>query len=289
VPARSNHGRSTQARPAARAAGGPGRALAAALAVVLLLAVAVVVGREGLLTTYKPGWKLVLQDEFGGDRLDDRVWNAEDLASSRNHELQYYTPDLITVADGHLRLSSERVSRGGQPFSSAAVDSYGKFSLTYGRVEVRAKLPAMGQGMWPAVWLLGTGCNPTGSPCAWPTAGSNEIDIMEAVSSPTRTFTNLHHGTTVGTSLSTGAVEHTGVDVTARFHTFALEWEPGGIVRWYRDGDLLDQRTVPGSFDQPMSLILNTAVGGDWPGAPADDTPFPQHFDIDFVRVYQRP
>jgi beta-glucanase (GH16 family) len=288
VPTRSNRGRSTQTQAPARAAGRPRRALVAALAVLLLLAVALVAGREGLLT-YKPGWRLVLQDEFRGDRLDDRVWNAEDLPSSRNHELQYYTPDLITVGDGHLRLSSERVPRGGQAFSSAAVDTYGKFSFTYGRVEVRAKLPTMGQGLWPAVWLLGTGCNPTGSPCAWPTAGSNEIDIMEAVNLPTRTFTNLHHGTTVGTSLSTGSVEHTGVDVTARFHTFALEWEPGGVVRWYRDDELLEQRTVPGSFDQPMSLILNTAVGGDWPGAPADDTAFPQHFDVDFVRVYQRP
>jgi beta-glucanase (GH16 family) len=286
APSRSARQRlgSSSARPRRRR-----RFVAAALAVALLLAVAVVAGRAGLVTTYRPGWKLVLQDEFRTDRLDDRVWNAEDLPSSRNHELQYYTPDLIRVGDGRLRLSSERVPRGGQPFSSAAVDTYGKFSFTYGRVEVRAKLPAMGQGIWPAVWLLGTGCNPTGSPCAWPTAGSNEIDLMEAVNLPTRTFTNLHHGTTVGTSLSTGSVEHTGVDVTDRFHTFALEWEPGGVVRWYRDDDLLDQRTVPGSFDQPMSLIINTAVGGDWPGAPADDTPFPQHFDVDFVRVYQRP
>jgi beta-glucanase (GH16 family) len=254
----------------------------------MLVAVAVVALKERPLVTYPPGWELLLDDEFTGDRLDHRVWNAEDLPSFRNHELQYYAPDLITVRDGHLRLSSERTPRGGQPFSSAAVDTYGKFSFTYGRVEVRAKLPVMGQGIWPAVWLLGIGCNPTGSPCAWPTAGSNEIDIMEAVSSPTRTFTNLHYGTTIGTSLTSGPVEHTGVDVTAGFHTFALEWEPGGVVRWYRDDDLLAERTVPGSFDQPMSLIINTAVGGDWPGAPDDDTAFPQHFDVDFVRVYQR-
>jgi beta-glucanase (GH16 family) len=98
----------------------------------------------------------------------------------------------------------------------------------------------------------------------------------------------MHHGTSVGTSLSSGSVEHTGVDLTDRFHTFAVEWEPGGVVHWYRDGELLAQRTVPGAFDTPMSLILNTAVGGDWPGPPADDTVFPQHFDVDFVRVYQR-
>jgi len=265
-----------------------GRALAVAAMVALLVAVAAVTGREGTLTSYRPGWKLILQDEFRGESLDNRVWNAEDLTSPRNNELQYYTPDLVTVGNGNLRLSSTRTGRGGQPFSSAAVDTYGKFSFTYGRVEVRAKLPPMGQGLWPAIWLLGTGCNPTGSPCAWPTAGSNEIDIMEGVNVPTRMFTNLHHGTSVGTSLSTGSVEHRGTDLTARFHTFVLEWEPGGVVRWYRDDDLLSERTVPGSFDTPMSLIINTAVGGDWPGPPAEETVFPQHFDVDYVRVYQR-
>ena len=267
----------------------PRRAVAAlVVAVALLAGLAVVAGQEGTLSSFRPGWTLILQDEFGDERLDDQVWNVEDLPSPRNHELQYYTPDLVTVGDGHLRLTSERLGRGGRPFSSGAVDTYGKFSFTYGRVEVRAQLPAMGQGLWPAIWLLGTGCNPTGSPCAWPTAGSNEIDLMEGVNLPNRMFTNLHHGTSVGTSLSTGSQEHTGVDLTARPHTFAVEWEPGGVVRWYRDGDLLSTRTVSGAFDSPMSLIINTAVGGDWPGPPAQDTRFPQHFDVEFVRVYQR-
>jgi beta-glucanase (GH16 family) len=288
VPARADTDRSAGRRTTSRVPGRRRRLLAVVLAAALLLTVGAVAVRESTLTIYRPGWKLLLHDEFDGERLDDQLWNAEDLPSSRNHELQYYTPDLITVGDGHLRLSSERAARGSQPFSSAAVDTYGKFSFTYGRVEVRARLPEMGQGIWPAVWLLGTGCNPTGAPCAWPTAGSNEIDIMEAVNSPTRTFTNMHHGIRVGTSLSTGSREHTGVDVTADFHTFAIEWEPGGVVRWYRDDDLLTERSAPGFFDQPMSLILNTAVGGDWPGPPADDTAFPQHFDVDFVRVYQR-
>jgi beta-glucanase (GH16 family) len=262
--------------------------LAATAGMALLVAVAFVAGKEGPVTAYEPGWRLIFHDEFDGDRLDQDAWNAQDLPSPRNNELQHYSPDLVTVGDGRLRLSSARAPRGGRSFSSAAVDSYGKFAFLYGRVEVRAKLPAMGQGIWPAVWLLGTGCNPTGSPCAWPTAGSNEIDLVEAVNLPTRMFTNLHHGTTVGTSLSTGAEEHTGPDLSARFHTFAVEWEPGGVVRWYRDDDLISARTVPGAFDTPMSLILNTAVGGDWPGPPAADTAFPQHFDVDFVRVYQR-
>ena len=263
-------------------------ALAGLLVAALLVALAVVASKEGTLSSYRPGWTLILQDEFSDEVLDDRVWNAEDLPSPRNNELQYYTPDLLAVRDGHLRLTSERTARGGRPFSSAAVDTYGKFSFTYGRVEVRARLPRMGQGMWPAVWLLGSGCNPTGGPCAWPTPGSNEIDIMEAVNSPSRIFTNAHHGTSVGTSLSPGAQEHRGADLSARFHTFAVEWEHGGVVRWYRDGDLLSERTVPGAFDTPVNLIINTAVGGDWPGPPADATVFPQHFDVDFVRVYQR-
>jgi beta-glucanase (GH16 family) len=279
---------SADRRPGAGPHGRSAKVAAAALGMVLVAAVSFVAGKEGPLTAYEPGWRLVFHDEFDGGQLDQDAWNAQDLPSPRNNELQHYSPELVSVGDGRLRLTSEQVARGGRPFSSAAVDTYGKFAFLHGRVEVRAKLPEMGQGLWPAVWLLGSGCNPTGSPCAWPTTGSEEIDIMEGVNLRTRMFTDLHHGTSVGTSLSTGAVEHAGPDLGARFHTFAVEWEPGGVARWYRDDDLLSVRTVPGAFSSPMSLILNTAVGGDWPGPPSADTVFPQHFDVDFVRVYQR-
>jgi beta-glucanase (GH16 family) len=138
----TNTGRSTA--PARHPARWWRRATLAGLLVgSLLVVLAVVAAQEGTLSSYRPGWDLILQDEFDEQALDAGVWNAEDLPSFRNNELQYYTPDLLGVGDGHLRLTSDRTPREGRPFSSAAVDTYGKFSFTYGRVEVRAKLPQM--------------------------------------------------------------------------------------------------------------------------------------------------
>lgn len=237
----------------------------------------------------RAGWVLRWSDEFDGDGLDWFRWNAQDAVSPRNHELQYYTPNEVSTVRGRLRLSSHRAGFRDRAFTSGAVDTYGKFSFTYGRVEVRARLPRMGPGIWPAVWLLGTGCHPLGPPCPWPTATAAEIDVLEAVNSPTTLHTNLHHGTVVGESLSPGPTSRAVPDLSEDFHTFAVEWEPGGVVRWFLDDGLVDQRTVPGAFDQPMYLLINTAVGGDWPGAPTAETSFPQHFDVDSVRIYQRP
>ena len=236
----------------------------------------------------RPGWNVVWQDEFEGDSLDYFKWNAQDLASPRNNEVQYYTPNHVRVADGQLRIISDAIPFGGRSHTSGAVDSYGKFSFTYGRVEIRATLPRMGQGVWPALWLLGNGCNPLGSPCPWPTHGSTEIDIMEAVNTPTRLYTDLHFGTTPGQSMSPGRVERAGVNLADEAHTFAMEWEPGGVIRWYLDDEQIADRTVPGYFEGPMYLFLNTAIGGNWAGPPSAGTPFPQRFEIDYVRVYQR-
>ena len=266
-----------------------GRLLALAAAVVLVVVGVVVVRAVEEHQVEREGWALRWQDEFDGDALDWFRWNAQDIGSPRNHELQYYTPNAVQVEQGHLRISSQRAAFRDRAFTSGAVDTRGKFSFTYGRVEVRARLPQMGQGIWPAIWMLGDGCNPLGEPCPWPTATAAEIDIMEAVNSPTTLHVNLHHGSNVGTSESAGPTSRPVPDLSSRFHTFAVEWEPGGVVRWYLDEEQVGERQVPGWFDQPMYLILNTAVGGDWPGPPGEETAFPQHFDIDHVRVYQRP
>jgi beta-glucanase (GH16 family) len=233
------------------------------------------------------GWRLVWSDDF--DRLDPAHWNVQDLASRRNEEWQYYSPDDVSVVDGRLRLTSRRdVSIGDRTFSSGAVDSYQRFSFTYGRVEIVAKLPAMGQGVWPALWMLETGCHPSGAPCPWPTRGAGEIDIMEAVNQPSPYYGNLHYGTEAGVSLSPGPIEFAAPQLSAGFHTFAVEWEAGGVVRWFLDGTQLAERSAPGHLDAPMYLFLNTALGGSWPGPVAESTPFPQRFEIDAVRVLQR-
>ena len=236
----------------------------------------------------RPGWNLVWHDEFDGNALNQQKWNAQDAASPRNNELQYYTPSNIAVQRGHLRLTSDRVAYRDRLFTSAAVDTYDKFAFTYGRVEVRAKLPRMGAGIWPAVWMLGTGCHPVKGPCPWPTSGASEIDIMEAVNIPTMVYGDLHFGSTIGTTRSPGRLEWPTQNLSTSFHIFAVEWDRGGVVRWYLDDTPIGERLTPGYFDAPMYLIMNTAVGGTLPGSPTAETKFPQHFNVDFVRVYQR-
>ena len=265
------------------------RALIALCAAVALVGSGVVVVRvQQEVSGYRPGWTLVLEDDFDGGALDSTIWNVQDTPSPRNNELQHYSPGNVTVDGGRLLLDSRRQPKGGRDFTSGAVDTYGKFAATHGRVEISAKLPVMGQGIWPALWMLETGCNPLGQPCPWPTRGAAEIDIAEAVGSPSTLYTNLHHGDVPGTSLSPGPEVRAGLDLAARDHTFAVEWGPAGAVRWFLDDELLAERSAPGHLEQPMYLIMNTAVGGDWPGPPDESTPFPQRFEIDRVRVYER-
>lgn len=262
-------------------------ALAAVLVLVVAGTTAVRLVQERRVE--RAGWTLLWHDEFDRDGLDWYRWNAQDVVSPRNHELQYYSPNEVRVEHGRLRLTADRTAYRDRSYTSGAVDTYGKFAFTYGRVEVRARLPKMGQGIWPAVWMLGDGCNPVGQPCPWPTAPASEIDILEAVNSPTTLYTNLHYGASVGSSLSARPTSRSVPDLSDGFHTFAVEWEASGVVRWFLDDELIDERQVPGWFEHPMYLLINTAVGGDWPGPPAPGTSFPQTFDIAYVRVYQRP
>jgi beta-glucanase (GH16 family) len=258
------------------------------LAVILALVPTVVVKLMDSDPPARHGWKLIWHDEFNDDTLNQQNWNARDTASPRNNELQYYTPSHIAVQRGRLRLNSDRGAYRDRLFTSAAVDTYDKVAFTYGRIEVRARLPRMGVGIWPALWMLGTGCHPVNGPCAWPTSGSNEIDIMEAVNISTVVYGDLHYGTTIGTSMSPGRLAWPISNPSARFHIFTVEWEPGGVVRWYVDDAQIGERLAPGHFDTPMYLIMNTAVGGNLPGTPTAETRFPQHFDVDFARIYQR-
>jgi beta-glucanase (GH16 family) len=218
-------------------------------------------------------WQLAWSDEFSGSSLDRAKWNVRDEAGKYNHELQYYAPDGVAVRAGCLRLNSQRRLYARRFYTSGAVDTKGKYFFLYGRVEVRARLPR-GQGVWPACWLLPE----DGS---WPP----EIDVMELLGQePTALHMTNYWGTLADHHLNSGL--YIGPDFSQGWHTYAVEWEPGGI-RWYVDGtqEFISTEGVP---DKPMYLILNTAIGGDFAGSPVKSTPLPQHYDIDYVRVWQR-
>ncbi len=218
-------------------------------------------------------WVVIWHDEFDGDRVNPAKWRIEDAALIKNNEQQYYTPEDVYLEDGHLVLRSQQRPMGGRDYTSGLVETKGLFTFTYGRVEVRARLPK-GKGIWPAHWMM----NAVGT---WPP----EIDIMEMLGHrPTKIHMTNHFGVHPRNSRHGGYYE--GPDYSADFHTYAIEWTPDEI-KWFIDGvERFSTRKYV--HDVPFYIILNTAVGGNWPGYPDETTEFPQYHHIDYVRVYKK-
>lgn len=246
------------------------------------------------------GWKLVWQDEFQGGKLDTTKWTVLVREESKHGELQYYLPDEVYLDGGMLHLRTQQRSFGPMKYTSGRLDTSGKFAPVYGRFEVCAKLPG-GRGLWPAHWLY-----PQNRDWAmeWAMAQAvaagqeraipeyrpwySEIDIMEFLGhEPNVVYGTLHYKSFQGESRSTSGNWHADVDFTRGFHLFTVEWEPDSM-RWYVD-DRLIHTSVVGIPHTPHFIILNSAVGGSWPGNPDSTTVFPQYHDIDYVRVYARP
>ena len=246
------------------------------------------------------GWKLVWSDEFNGPNgsaVDHSKWTVETGGDGwGNQELEYYTDrsQNAFLQDGNLvirALAEKYTGPDGviRNYTSTRMKTLGKFSQTYGRFEARIKIP-FGQGMWPAFWMLGDDIEKAG----WPACG--EIDIMENIGKePSIVHGSIHGPGYVGnTGLEAPYSLHGTQRFADDFHIFALEWNPDSIL-FYVDKDLYVTRTRadlrPGwkwVFDKPFFLILNLAVGGDWPGNPDSSTTFPRDMLVDYVRVYQR-
>ena len=245
-----------------------------------------------------PGWQLVWNDEFSGTNIDPSKWTHEVNGNGGgNNELQYYTDrDLNSlIIDGNLVIvaKKEEYSVGNKTwnYTSARLNSRKKADWKYGRFDIRAKLP-YGQGLWPAIWMMPTNSVYGG----W--AASGEIDIMELLGQePTRIYGTLHYGGSYPNNTHTGSSLKltSGDNFTEKYHLFTLEWEENEF-RWYVDGHLYltqndwytDAAPYPAPFNQEFYLILNVAVGGNWPGNPDASTYFPQVMVIDYIRVYKK-
>ncbi len=235
------------------------------------------------------GWVLDWSDEFDGKALDHAKW-VEEFGGHGfgNNELQFYTarPENVRVEGGNLVIEARREAWEGRHYTSARIKTAGLFERTHGRYEARIRIPR-GQGIWPAFWLLGADCKTTG----WPRCG--EIDIMENIGKEPDTVHGTLHGPGFSGEHAFGAPSRIDTGAVADgFHLFAVEWEPREI-RWYRDGILYHTARpslVKGEwvYGHPFFVILNLAVGGDWPGNPDDTTSFPQRMLVDYVRVYRR-
>ncbi len=234
------------------------------------------------------GYNLVWQDEFSGNELSND-WQHEIGTGSNgwgNNELQYYRQENTRVENDYLIIEARKENFGGRNYTSSRIVTMGKQAFQYGRIDIRAKLPE-GQGIWPALWMLGSNFSTAG----WPDCG--EIDIMEMIGGQDRE--NTVHGTVhwdnngqyanFGDSYS--LAQGTFND---EFHVFSIIWDSQSI-RWFVNDVQYNQIDITpatlSEFKQQFFFIFNIAVGGNWPGSPNSTTSFPQQIYVDYVRVFQ--
>ncbi len=238
-----------------------------------------------------PGWKLVWSDEFDKPGLpDSSKWDYE-TGMIRNNEKQFYTKEKenARVEDGHLVIEARKEKKGKGEFTSASLITKGKGEWKYGRVEVKAKIPAA-RGTWPAIWMLPEDIRSKG----WPKCG--EIDIMEHVGyDPTVIHMTLHTEAYNHMKKTQKSFQQKVPTFATEFHTYAIDWSDGKIVAEI-DGKGVgtfekkpDDKEAQWPFDKPFYLILNLAIGGDWGGVKGiDDAAFPQKYEFEYVRVYEK-
>jgi beta-glucanase (GH16 family) len=240
---------------------------------------------------------LVWADEFNGIQLDPEVWFFETGDGSQygisgwgNNELQYYLPENTWLENGVLTIEARAESSNGFDYTSARINTRDRFAFRYGRIEARVRLP-YGQGLWPAFWLLPQ----DDAYGAW--AASGEIDIMEAINlggaGGNEIHGTIHYGGAWPDNVFSDESYLVPTNATTNFHTYAIEWDSSEI-RWYVDNVLYAMRNTwyssggpfPAPFDQPFYILLNVAVGGNFPGSPDASTALPVKMEVDWVRVY---
>ncbi len=237
------------------------------------------------------GYDLVWADEFNGTSINSSNWTHEIGGHGwGNNELQYYTSraENSYISDGNLVIQANQESHNGSNYTSARMITAGKQEFTFGRVDIRAILPE-GQGIWPALWMLGGNFWDTG----WPACG--EIDIMELIGhEPSKIHGTCHWGeqgqgfsNNYGNSYSLT----NGKKFSDEYHVFSIIWEYNTIRFLVNDTQYFyfDNGNVSGAypFNADFFFIFNIAVGGNWPGSPDNTTVFPQRMHVDYIRVFQ--
>jgi beta-glucanase (GH16 family) len=267
------------------------------LAIVASLAIFDVWPRVGAAILSRTGSEstttVLLDENFDGDSLDTRVWNTchwwgdEGCTIASNDELEWYRPEQVSVSDGVLRLTADRIPTRGSDgkdydYRSGMVttgpvdsdDDVGKVSWTYGTVEARFRVPA-GRGLWPAIWML-----------PLDRESRPEIDILEVIGQdPGRLIMHFHPRDRDEESPNE-EYRLPGRTLAEGWHTIRLDWQPERLT-WSLDGKQVWRLTGSDVPDEPMYLVLNLAVGGVYPGPPNETTEFPATFEIDRVRITQ--
>jgi beta-glucanase (GH16 family) len=242
-------------------------------------------------TVENPQWKLHWQDEFNYEGLPDSTkWDYNVGGHGwGNNELQYYTKaDLnnAKVSNGSLWVMARKQKMENRDYTSARLVTKGKADFTYGKVEIRARLPA-GRGLWPAIWMLGSNVSSVG----WPECG--EIDIMEHVGFEKDSVFGTIHSKAYNHIINTQKGKKIFIkDPYTEYHLFTLEWTPQRMD-FLMDNVLYNsianenKTTAEWPFDSPFYLLVNLAVGGNLGGREGvDEAVFPAALEVDYIRVY---
>lgn len=227
---------------------------------------------------------LAWTEEFTTIALNTTIWNYEQGAGGwGNNELQTYTnlSDNVHLDSGYLHITA--LNTTGTKYTSGRINTLGKKQFIYGRIDIRAKLPE-GKGIWPALWMLGSGFPTLG----WPACG--EIDMLELLGHEPSVAHGAVHWNSNGHKSRTNSFTLSNDKFSSGFHIFSFTWTPNKLI-WIVDKQqffyLTRAEMTDFPFDLPQFLICNVAVGGNWPGSPDGTTVFPQHMIVDYIRIYQ--
>jgi len=251
-------------------------------------------GNSGGSGSVPAGYKLVFSDEFNQYKLDSSKWISRYRWGPRqviNNEKQYYVDRISNPDFGHSPFEFDgkhltitaiktpehlRSSANWQPYLSGALTTFNKFKMKYGYLEMRAKFPK-GKGIWPAFWLLHQN-NSDRRP---------EIDIVEYIGDQPNKVYHTYHYKENWNDRRSPVMYESGPDYSQNFHTYAVKWEPGKVT-WYVDGKESNTFKNGNVSWEDMYILVNLAVGGNWPGSPDGNTRFPARMQIDYIRAYQK-
>jgi beta-glucanase (GH16 family) len=232
---------------------------------------------------FSQNWQLVWQDEFTNGIGPDWVFETGTGSGGwGNNELQYYRRENATVSNGQLVITARREAFGGMQYTSARMKTQGRKSWKYGRIEARIAMPSF-QGVWPAFWMLGDNITSVG----WPACG--EIDVMEHVNTGGAVHGTIHWQDHNNQYANYGGVTNTSITA---FHVYSIEWNSSSI-KWFVDGVQFHEVNIANGingtseFQNNFFILLNMAIGGNWPGFTIDNNAFPATMLVDYVRVYQ--
>ncbi|MDB5257204.1 MAG: glycoside hydrolase family 16 [Chitinophagaceae bacterium] len=231
---------------------------------------------------FAQNWNLVWSDEFNGNAVGPD-WVFETGAGGwGNNELEYYRAENASVSGGNLLLTAKKENYGGASYTSVRMKTQGRKSWKYGKIEARIATPSF-NGAWPAFWMLGDNISSVG----WPKCG--EIDIMEHVNTGNADFGTIHWDNNGHQSYSNSTNVNSGI---TGFHTYTIIWTDQSI-KWLVDGTQYAEANIANGvngteeFQKNFFILLNFAIGGQWPGYNIDNNAFPNQMKVDYVRVYQ--